>query len=132
MLPSITFWLTGSLTAACHLGPVVDRLAEHLKRSNKLFMDETAVPVLDPGRGRTKTGYLWALARDDRSWGGGDPLGVVFIYATDRAGETAERILQGFDGIPAAGWRHRLQPPDAAVPEYPCGESRLMRGAEVG
>lgn len=60
-------------TAAFHLGPVVDRLAEHLKTSSKLFMDETTAPVLDPGRGRTKTGYLWALARDDRSWGGGDP-----------------------------------------------------------
>ena len=52
--------------AGFHLGPVVDRLAEHLKASTKLFMDETTAPVLDPGRGRTKTGYLWALARDDR------------------------------------------------------------------
>lgn len=86
-------------TAAFHLGPVVDRLAEHLKRSTKLFMDETTAPVLDPGRGRTKTGCLWALARDDRSWGGADPPGVVFTYAPDRAGEKAERILQGFDGI---------------------------------
>lgn len=86
-------------TAAFHLGPVVDRLAEHLKTSTKLFMDETTAPVLDPGRGQTKTGYLWALARDDRSWGGADPPGVIFTYAPDRAGENAERILQGFDGI---------------------------------
>jgi transposase len=86
-------------TAAFHLGPVVDRLAEHLKGSGKLFMDETTAPVLDPGRGRTKTGYLWALARDDRGWGGDDPPGVVFTYAPDRAGQNAEQILQGFDGI---------------------------------
>jgi transposase len=86
-------------TAAFHLGPVVDRLAEHLKTSTKLFMDETTAPVLDPGRGRTKTGYLWALARDDRSWGGDDPPGVVFFYAPNRAGENAEKILRGFDGI---------------------------------
>ncbi|SFD36190.1 IS66 family transposase [Tropicimonas isoalkanivorans] len=86
-------------TAAFHLGPVVDRLAEHLKTSTKLFMDETTAPVLYPGRGRTKTGYLWALARDDRSWGGDDPPGVVFFYAPDRAGENAEKILHGFDGI---------------------------------
>ena len=45
--------------------PYVDRLAEHLKRSGKLFMDETTAPVLDPARGVTKTGYLWALDRDD-------------------------------------------------------------------
>lgn len=43
--------------AAFHLKPVVDRLAEHLKRSGKLFMDETTAPVLHPGRGVTKTGY---------------------------------------------------------------------------
>jgi transposase len=86
-------------TAAFHLKPVVDRLAEHLKASTKLFMDETTAPILDPGRGRTKTGYLWALARDDRAWGGDDPPGVVFFYAPDRAGENAERILRGFDGI---------------------------------
>ena len=61
--------------AAFHLAPVVARLAEHLKASTKLFMDETSAPVLDPGRGRTKTGYLWALARDDRGWGGEDPPG---------------------------------------------------------
>ncbi|NVK16511.1 MAG: IS66 family transposase [Rhodobacteraceae bacterium] len=86
-------------TAAFHLGPVVDRLAEHLKGSGKLFMDETTAPVLDPGRGRTKTGYLWALARDDRGWGGDDPPGVVFTYAPGRAGQNAEPILQGFNGI---------------------------------
>ena len=86
-------------TAAFHLRPVVDRLAEHLKASTKLFMDETTAPVLDPGRGKTKTGYLWALARDDRSWGGGDPPGVVYFYAPGRGGENAERFLAGFNGI---------------------------------
>ena len=85
--------------AAFHLTPVVDRLAEHLKRSGKLFMDETTAPVLDPGRGTTKTGYLWALARDDRPWGGEDPPGVVYFYAPGRAGENAETFLTGFDGI---------------------------------
>ena len=85
--------------AAFHLKPIVDRLAEHLKRSDKLFMDETTAPVLDPGRGKTKTGYLWALARDDRPWGGEDPPGVVYFYAPSRAGENAETFLTGFDGI---------------------------------
>ena len=48
-------------TAAYHLAPVVDRMLVHLKRSGRLFMDETRAPVLDPGAGKTKTGYLWAL-----------------------------------------------------------------------
>ena len=85
--------------AAFHLQPVVDRMAEHLKRSSKLFLDETTAPVLDPGRGKTKTGYLWALARDDRRWGGGDPPGVVYAYAPGRGTEHAEAVLRGFTGI---------------------------------
>ena len=85
--------------AAFHLRPVADRLARHLKTSSKLFMDETRAPVLDPGRGRTKTGWLWALARDDRPWSGPDPPGVVYFYAPGRGGEHAEKFLDGFDGI---------------------------------
>jgi len=85
--------------ASFHLTPIVARMAELLKQSGKLFLDETTAPVLDPGRGRTKTGYLWALARDDRPWGGTDPPGVVFHYAPGRGGIHGEKILEGFDGI---------------------------------
>ncbi|OZA14159.1 MAG: hypothetical protein B7Y02_04960 [Rhodobacterales bacterium 17-64-5] len=86
-------------TAAYHLAPVVDRMLTHLKRSARLFMDETRAPVLDPGAGKTKTGYLWALARDDRGWGGEDPPAVVFTYAPGRHGSHAMDILRGFEGI---------------------------------
>ena len=79
--------------ASFHLRPVVDWLAEHLKQSGKLFMDETRAPVLDPGRGKTKTGWLWALARDDRSWGGADPPGVVYFYAPGRGGEVVSHSV---------------------------------------
>ncbi len=85
--------------AAFHLRPVVDRLAEQLKASGKLFMDETKAPVLDPGRGATKTGYLWALAHDDRCWGSADPPGVVYFYAPGRGAEHAETMLAGFTGV---------------------------------
>ena len=85
--------------AAFELRPVHDALMADLKRSTKLFMDETRAPVLDPGARKTKTGYFWALARDDRPWGGTSPPGVVFTYATGRGGQHAERILQGFGGI---------------------------------
>ena len=84
--------------ASFHLIPVVDRLAWRLKRSAHLFMDETRAPVLDPGRGKTKTGYLWALARDQRPWAGPDPPGVVFFYAPGRGGYHAKRFLEGFEG----------------------------------
>ncbi len=85
--------------AACELRPVFDALIADLKRSTKLFMDETRAPVLDPGSRKTKTGYFWALARDDRPWGGLAPPGVAFTYAPGRGGIHAERILQGFCGI---------------------------------
>lgn len=85
--------------AAFELRPVHDALMADLKRSTKLFMDETRAPVLDPGARKTKTGYFWALARDDRPWGGTAPPGVVFTYASGRGGQHAERILQGFGGI---------------------------------
>ena len=84
--------------ASFHLVPVVDRLVWHLKRSGHLFMDETRAPVLDPGRGRTKTGYLWALARDQRPWAGPDPPGVAFFYAPGRGGGHAVGFLKGFQG----------------------------------
>lgn len=84
--------------AAFELKPVYDALLADLKRSGKLFMDETIAPVLDPGRRKTKTGYFWALARDDRPWGGDDPPGVAFTYAPGRSGQFAEDILKGFTG----------------------------------
>jgi hypothetical protein len=64
-----------------------------------LFADETTVPVLDPGRGRTKTGYFWAVARDDRPWGGTDPPAVVYSYAPGRGQEHNDRLLGAYRGI---------------------------------
>ena len=85
--------------AAFELRPVFDALVADLKRSTKLFMDETRAPVLDPGKRKTKTGYFWALARDDRPWDGDDPPGVAFTYAPGRSGQYADDILKGFSGI---------------------------------
>jgi transposase len=85
--------------AAWLLRPVHERLLMSLKTSTKLFADETTAPVLDPGRGRTKIGQLWAYARDDRPWGGSDPPGVVYVYAPDRKAERPITHLAGFKGI---------------------------------
>lgn len=106
--------------AAFELRPVFDALIADLKRSTKLFMDETRAPVLEPGSRKTKTGYFWALARDDRPWSGGAPPGVAFTYARGRGGLHAERILQGFTGILQvdgyAGY-NRLFAPDRVGPD---------------
>ena len=85
--------------AAWLLRPVYERLFLKLKTSGKLFADETTAPVLDPGRGRTKTGQLWAYARDDRPWGGADPPGVAYVYAPDRKAERPIAHLAGFKGV---------------------------------
>ncbi len=85
--------------AAWYLRPLRDHILERLRRSERLFADETTAPVLDPGRGRTKTGQLWAYARDDRPWGGNDPPMVAYVYAADRKSERAEAHLGDFAGI---------------------------------
>src|SRR5215212_10719168 len=63
--------------AAAEIKPLWRLMHQELLRSTKLFADETTAPVLDPGRGRTKTGYFWVLARDDRPWRGRAPPAVV-------------------------------------------------------
>ena len=85
--------------AAWCLRPLRDHILERLRRSQRLFADETTAPVLDPERGRTKTGQLWAYARDDRPWGGDDPPMVAYVYAADRKGEQAQAHLGDFEGI---------------------------------
>ena len=93
---TLAFWVG---KAAHELKPVHDALLANLKTSSKLFMDETPAPVLNPGSGKTKKGYFWALARDDRGWNGPEPPGVVFTYTPGRSGKYASEILQSFGGI---------------------------------
>jgi transposase len=62
---TLSFWMG---YAAAEVAPVVARLREMMLASTRIFADETVVPVLDPGRGRTKQGYFWAMACDDRPW----------------------------------------------------------------
>jgi len=70
------------------LEALYNHLVRRLKRSAKLFADETRCPVLDPGRGKTKSGYLWAIARDDRPWGGTAPPAIAYSYAPVEAAST--------------------------------------------
>jgi transposase len=86
-------------TAAAEIAPVVRRMKAILLASPRLFADETSVPVLDPGRGRTKTGWFWTIARDDRPWGGPAPPAVVYTYAPGRGREHARALLGGYRGI---------------------------------
>jgi len=93
---TLSFWMG---YAAAELAPVVARLRQMMLTSTRVFADETVVPVLDPGRGRTKQGYFWAIARDDRPWGGREPPAVVYSYAPGRGYIHAHALLGGYRGI---------------------------------
>jgi transposase len=93
---TLAFWVG---YAAAEIKPLWRLMRQELLRSTKLFVDETTAPVLDPGRGRTKTGYFWVLARDDRPWRGRAPPAVVYSYAPGRGGEHAIALLRGYAGV---------------------------------
>lgn len=89
-------WVAG---AGWWLAPIRDRIADHVMAAERVFADDTVLPVLDPGRGRTRTGRLWVYARDDRTWGGSDPPAVLYRYSPDRRSERPAMHLSGFRGI---------------------------------
>jgi transposase len=67
--------------------------------STKVFADDTTLPVLDPGRGRTKTGRLWCYAVDDRPWCGPSHPAAAYVYSADRKNERPAGHLSGFCGV---------------------------------
>ena len=92
----LAFWVG---YAAAELRPLWRRLRENVLTAGKIAVDETMAPVLDPGRGCTKKGFFWAVARDDRPWGGTDPPAVAYTYAPGRGAVHALKLLDGFRGI---------------------------------
>ena len=93
---TLAFWVG---YAAAELKPLYLRLRALILGSVKIAVDETVAPVLDPGRGRTKKGYFWAIARDDRAWGGTDPPAVAYTYAPGRGAVHALKLLETYRRI---------------------------------
>jgi transposase len=81
------------------LSPLVLAVRRHVLGGGHLHADDTPLPVLDPGRGRTRTGYLWTYVRDERTWGSREPPAVWFKYSPGRGGEHPRRHLQGYQGV---------------------------------
>ena len=81
------------------LQPLVERIRDHVFAAAKIHTDDTPVPVLSPGNGRTKLGRLWVYARDDRNWQGQGPPAAVYFYSADRKGERPRAHLAGFSGF---------------------------------
>jgi transposase len=86
-------WVGGS---AQLLGPLVEALRRYVMAASKLHADDTPVPVLAPGNGKTKTGRLWTYVRDDCPAGDTANPAVWFAYSPDRKGEHPERHLKKF------------------------------------
>jgi transposase len=117
-------WVGG---ASGLLAPLVASLKTHVLAGETLHADDTPVPVLSPGNGKTKLGRLWTYVRDERGYASGTPPAVWFAYSPDRKAKhpiehlkTLRGILQadgyaGFNGLydrvdhplaEAACWAH--------------------------
>jgi transposase len=84
---------------AALMRPLVDAVGAHVMAAERVHADDTTVPVLDPGRGKTKTGRLWCYVRDDRPFAGQAPPAVLYCYSPDRKGEHPRTHLAPFRGI---------------------------------
>ena len=109
------------------LTPLAEAIGRHIRAGEVLHADDTTVPVLSPGLGKTATGRLWVMVRDERPWGSPVPPAVLYRYSPDRKGIHAEALLgscRGFlhaDGY--AGFDRLYRP------STPAGEALLIEVA---
>src|SRR4051794_14161323 len=82
------------------LTPLAEAIGRHIRAGEVLHADDTTVPVLSPGLGRTASGRLWVMVRDERPWGSPVPPAVLYRYSPDRKGADSDD----------AGQRFRLKP----------------------
>ena len=78
--------------------PLADRIGEHVMAGSVIHADDTPIPVLAPGNGKTKTGRLWVYLRDERPHAGPAPPAVLYRYTPDRKGEHCRAHLAPFRG----------------------------------
>lgn len=108
--------------AAALMAPLAAALRAHVFAGDRLHGDDTPVPVLDPGRGRTRQGRLWAYVRDGRPWGDEAPPAACYLYSPDRKGMHPRTHLQDFRGVlHADGYAgfselYRQRAPDGTAP----------------
>jgi transposase len=104
------------------LEPLVEALRRYVMKTDKLHGDDTPLPVLAPGSGKTKTGRFWTYVRDSRAAGDHTPPAVWFTYSPDRRGEHPQRHLAEFRGILQAdaysGFNKLYE--DGSIQEAPC------------
>jgi transposase len=84
---------------AAALQPLIDALAADILAGDTLHVDDTPVPMLAPGSGKTKTGRLWTYVRDERPFAGSRKPAALFFYSSDRKGEHPQAHLKEFRGV---------------------------------
>ncbi|MFG1307402.1 IS66 family transposase [Xanthobacter autotrophicus] len=109
------------------LAPLVQALRDHVFAGDRLHGDDTPVPVLEPGKGATKTGRLWAYVRDGRPYGDETPPAVCYFYSPDRKGEHPKRHLKDFAGVLHADGYAGFK--DLYVSEKPGEPARISEAA---
>jgi transposase len=82
-----------------HFEPLAAHVLARIREGERIFADETTLPTLNPGAGKTRTSWLWAYARDDRPFGGAGPPMVAYRYEDSRSGDCAARHLGDYRGI---------------------------------
>ena len=112
------------------LAPLVELIAAHVMAGRVIHCDDTPIPVLAPGAGKTKTGRLWVYLRDERPHAGTAPPAVLYRYTPDRKGEHCRKELADFTGaLHADGY-------SGFDKLYRIADAHLMQGpprvAEVG
>src|SRR5207302_8411709 len=93
---TLSGWVDATTVA---LAPLTEVLAADLMASQTLHGDDTPVPVLAPGSGKTKTGRIWTYVRDERPFDGARPPAALFFYSPDRKGEHPQAHLKDFRGV---------------------------------
>lgn len=93
---TLAFWV-GKVAAL--VAPLVEAIGRHVMSAEKLHADDTPVPVLAPGLGKTRTGRLWVYLRDERPHAGADPPAVLYRYTPDRKGVHPRAHLARFRGF---------------------------------
>ena len=81
------------------LSPLAEAIGRHIRAGSALHADDTTVPVLAPGLGKTRTGRLWVLVRDERPWGSDVPPAAFYRYSADRKGIHAQALLSSCRGF---------------------------------
>jgi transposase len=84
---------------AAYLEHVAGAIGRHVCAGAAVHADDTPVPVLDPGRGKTKTGRLWVAVRDERPFGSTAPPAAFYLYSPDRKAEHAQNLLNSCRGF---------------------------------